>query len=47
MNWKQFKDWMEAQGVKDDDQIWFIDVDLFGCGEPTEAEKDKCGWAIT
>jgi len=47
MNWKQFKDWMDAQGVKDDDQLWFIDVNLYGTGELHKAQKDEDGWAIT
>jgi len=25
MTWKQFKDAVEAQGLKDDDELWYID----------------------
>ena len=27
MNWKEFKDAVESQGVTDDMKIWYIDVD--------------------
>lgn len=26
MTWKEFKEAVEAQGVKDEDEIWYIDV---------------------
>jgi len=47
MNWKQFKDWMEAQGVKDDDELWYIDVPNDEFSEISDAHKHDEGWAIT
>ena len=29
MNWKQFKDAVESQGVTDDMKIWYIDIDYW------------------
>ena len=29
MNWKQFKDAVESQGVTDDIEIWYIDIDCW------------------
>ena len=46
MNRKQFKDWMEAQGVKDEDEIQFIYVDN-DYDDCITAEKDAAGWTIT
>ena len=28
MTWGEFKDWIEKQGVKDDDQIDYMDFDI-------------------
>ena len=46
MNWKQFKDWMEAQGVKDDDEIHHIDIIEYDPEILKNAIKYPYGWAI-
>lgn len=30
MTWKELKEKVESLGVKDDDEIWFIDIGDFG-----------------
>ena len=44
MNWKEFKQWVEKQGVKDDDTIFYIDTypDQYGM----EASDNGLGWEI-
>jgi len=45
MNWKEFKERVESQGVKDEDEIWYIDIsfdDDFECHNSDE----RLGWAI-
>lgn len=44
MEWKEFKKRVEEAGVKDDDDIFFIDVHL---PYKIEAHKDDLGWVIT
>jgi len=26
MTWKEFKEWMEEEGVKEEDEIWYFDT---------------------
>ncbi len=45
MNWKQFKEAVEKQGVKDEDKLRYIDTSF---GYPIDASKDEKGeWMIT
>lgn len=41
MTWREWKDWMEAHGVQDDDEISYID-----CSMPQDAEKRDGEWQI-
>lgn len=46
MTWKEFKERVEAEGVKDEDEIWYIDV----CGDdimPSLWALTDIGWKIT
>ena len=50
MTWKEFKDWVDAQGVKDGDKIGFLELSdpahLFpGLYRATYDERD--GWDIS
>ncbi|HLJ73184.1 MAG TPA: hypothetical protein VKU62_01265 [Thermoanaerobaculia bacterium] len=50
MTWKEFKAKIEALGVKDDDEIWYVDLPKT-TADSIRAEKDKTfpelGWAIS
>jgi len=43
LKWSEFKKLIESKGVKDDDQIWYIDISF---NEPISIEKDSAGWGI-
>ena len=43
MTWKQFKEFVESRGVKDDDEIFYIDT-YPEPGNKIRAEKDRDGW---
>lgn len=45
MNWKEFKDKLEELRVKDDDELWYVDVHF---DFPIEVKKHvSLGWAIS
>ena len=45
MTWAETKAEMERLGVKDEDDIWYIDISY---SPPFEARKDaSLGWAIS
>lgn len=47
MTWLEFKQKMESSGVKDGDDIWYIDVTLLGVrSEYIDVEKDDIGWMV-
>ena len=46
MTWAEFKTWVEAQGVKDEDQIWYIDVTLLTGIDDAELRRTEQGWII-
>ena len=44
MTWKEFKAKVESLGVKDDDNIWYIDI---GFDDDFQVKVDPVsGWAI-
>ena len=51
MTWAELKEAIEKAGVKDDDEIWYIDVSFpeqedFDKGVIAVSKDDKCGWGI-
>jgi hypothetical protein len=46
MTWAEFKKAIEAAGIRDDDELAFVDVGMDANG--VAASKDECGdWKIT
>lgn len=45
MTWKEFKERVEAEGVKDEDELWYIDV--VGGEGIMHVEDSRIGWKIT
>ena len=43
MKWKDFKKRVEDAGIKDDDELWYIDISF---DDPFEIEEDELGWKI-
>lgn len=51
MTWDELKEAISKAGVKDDDEIWYIDVSFpeqrdFDKGVIGFSKDDKCGWGI-
>jgi len=49
VKWREWKEWIEAHGVKDEDEIFYIDCSYPQDCEPEERETCKgkqTGWAI-
>lgn len=50
MTWKEFKEKVEAEGVQDDDELWYIDVSDTDFDVKSKdvmvKSKDVMGWAI-
>ena len=47
MTWKEFKEAVEAQEVKDEDELWYIDAHKLGRPDPgIEVGATDDGWAI-
>lgn len=45
MTWKEFKEEAERMGMKDDDEVWFIDI--HGLDGNFKVEEDPAlGWQI-
>ena len=45
MKWKKFMDAVKKAGIKDDDEIWFIDISF---DDEISVYKDPhCGWSIS
>jgi hypothetical protein len=51
MTWQEFKEAIEAAGVKDDDEIWYIDVSFptkedFEAGQIHVGRDEKMGITV-
>lgn len=44
MTWKELKEKVEAEGVKDDDLVWYIDVSSY---DTVQVESHINGWKIS
>lgn len=45
MTWQEFVDRVKAAGVKDEDEIWYIDI-YFGGFELNIGRDNELGWHI-
>lgn len=45
MTWGEFKRWMEDGGVKDEDEIWYMDWHRDPWDQ--KPEKNDEGWSVT
>lgn len=48
MTWKEIKDAIEAEGVQDEDEVAYIDMQPFDAGDISAARRTpEEGWQIT